>query len=85
MVLRRWRKGGGVIALFPDVLASMDGLLMSYQQVGQHGAADYQHVISKTLPVPVAEPDQERDELLAELQAIGYNPVGKQRRARIRR
>lgn len=31
---------GDVIALFPDEVADMHGNIMSYQRIGQHGAAD---------------------------------------------
>lgn len=74
VVLRRWRNGGDVIALFPKSPATLDGLATSYRHVGQHGAADYQHVISMTVPVTVSEPDPERDALLDELRSVGYAP-----------
>jgi len=80
VVLRRWRKGGAVIALFPELPATMDGLVTSYQHVGQHGAADYRHVMSRTVPVPVGEADQERNDLLDEFRSIGYNPRVRRRR-----
>jgi hypothetical protein len=80
VVLRRWRKGGDVIALFPELPATVDGLVTSYQHLGQHGAADYHHVISQTAPVPLDGPDRERDELLAELSSIGYQPAARPHR-----
>ncbi len=59
---------GGVVALFPAIPADPVGRCSSYMQVGQHGAADYWHVISNTRP---ASPDGYRD-LMFELTGIGY-------------
>lgn len=85
VVLRRWRKGGDVIALFPELPATPDGMVTSYQHVGQHEAADYDHVLTRTVPVPLAGPDRERDDLLGELNSIGYHSAARLRRARRRR
>ena len=59
---------GDVVALFPAIAADLDGRCSSYMHIGQHGAADYQHVIGRTRP---ARPDEYR-ELLVELGGIGY-------------
>jgi hypothetical protein len=76
VVFRVWpdHNGGDVIALFPDVPYDnhTPGRVESYQHIGQHGAADYNHVIAATRP---ATPD-EYAPLLAELQQIGYNVQG---------
>ena len=82
--LRRWRKEGGIVALFPEMPAT-EGLVTSYAHAGQHGAADYTHVMGKTMPVPLEGPDQERDDLLDELRSIGYNPLVRRRRKGARR
>jgi hypothetical protein len=69
-VFRVFRSGGDVLALFPEIPDSVGkpAECMSYQHIGQHGAADYQHCISMTRPaLPV-----EYAELLAELGQIGY-------------
>lgn len=60
---------GGVIALFPTIPADLQGRCLSYMHVGQHGAADYQHVVSRTRP---ASPGECAD-LVAELTGIGYS------------
>ena len=72
-VLRRWRKGhgnGGIIALFPGDHTTNSGCRY-YEHNGQHGAADYGLVITKTRPVDLADPDAV--DLIAELKGIGYN------------
>ncbi len=77
VVFRRWRDGE-VIALFPDDTNPHDGTVTSYMHIGQHGAADYGHVISATHP---ARPSEYRD-LLAELKAISYMDLRVMRRIR---
>ena len=64
----RMYPGGDVIALFPAIPADLQGNCLSYQHVGQHGAADPGHVTSHTRP---ATPDEYRDPM-AELTGIGY-------------
>ena len=69
VIFRVWKDNQEVIALFPEVPADINGFLCSsYQHVGQHGAADYDLVISRTTP---AKPDQYR-ELQKELETLGY-------------
>jgi hypothetical protein len=69
VVFRRWRDGGGVIALFPELPADIHGIYCdSYMHVGQHGGADYHGVVQQTDP---ATPE-ESDALAAELTRIGY-------------
>jgi hypothetical protein len=69
---------GDVIALMPDLIDNYHGDCTSYQHVGQHGAADYDHVIRATRPATVAE----YAPLLNELRVIGYNvrPIARRRR-----
>ena len=72
VVFRRWRDGGGVIALFPELPADSHGTYCdSYEPVGQHGGADYHGVVRQTAP---ATPE-ESTALAAELQQIGYRLV----------
>jgi hypothetical protein len=76
VILRRWRTGHkDVLALMPYIPAGLpwQPLVTSYQHVGQHGAADYHHVIRQTVPVDESEPDA--IELLAELRSLGYMPL----------
>ncbi len=69
VVFRVWKRGGGVLALFPNLPADVRGILCSsYSHVGQHGAADYYRCVQSTRP---AIPD-EYGPLVAELERIGY-------------
>ncbi len=75
VVFRKWRKGYQVsplceiIALFPH-LKARDSSCQSFEHVGQHGAADYQHCILNSVP---AKPD-EYASLMKELEDVyGYN------------
>lgn len=55
VVFRKWKDGGDIVALFPDILADDTGSIVSYIHVGQHGAANYQHCISKSVPATAEE------------------------------
>lgn len=69
VVFRRFLKGGDVIALMPDLPADTAGrLCVSYQHIGQHGAASYRHVIAASRPASGAEVES----LRRELERIGY-------------
>jgi hypothetical protein len=69
-VFRVW-PNGEVIALFPATAAgSQYGDCICYQHFGQHGSADYGHVVRTTRP---AKPEEYAD-LLAELTTVGYDP-----------
>lgn len=69
VVFRRWKDGGEVIALFPELPADAHGYFCdTYMQVGQHGGADYYGVIRESFPVRPSE-----SAILArELRRIGY-------------
>ena len=61
---------GEIIALFAEEPADAEGkLCSSYLHVGQHGAADYHHVIRNSKP---AKPDEYAD-LQKELEGLGYS------------
>lgn len=64
----RRQRDGDIIALFPTIPADPQGHCLSYQRVGQHGAADPGHVMAHTRP---AAPD-EYASLMSELAGIGY-------------
>ena len=72
VVFRKWTGKdfkGDIIALFPEIPASNDGYLcQSYEHIGQHGAADYNHCLTKTVPADQAE----YADLKKELESIGY-------------
>lgn len=62
-------KDGEIIALFPaEKWNRNDNTCTSYVHVGQHGAADYDYVVSRT---SLATPEEYAD-LKAELERIGY-------------
>ena len=67
VVFRTWKDTGDVIALFPGIPEPGD-MVSSYMHVGQHGAADYEHVIAATRP----STEQEYEDLAAELEDLGY-------------
>lgn len=66
VIFRLWRKS--VIALFPYEIADMKGNCLSYQHVGQHGAANYSAIIYESCP---AHPTEFAD-LKTELEKLGY-------------
>ena len=71
VIFRRWpaKTGYGVIALFPAMPGTNDPHTCgSYEHVGQHSAADPQHVISATRS---ARPAEYR-KLERELTSLGY-------------
>lgn len=75
VVFRKWRNGN-VLALFPyELCDSVGKQCMSYEHVGQHGAADYSHCIDSTVP---ALPSQYQA-LYKELESIGYDLEVKQK------
>lgn len=75
VVFRKYRDGE-IIALFPTLPGGRPGECMSYVHLGQHGAADYGHVIRSTFP---ARPDEYTD-LQAELVRVGYDDLQVYRR-----
>lgn len=77
VVFRVFKDGGDVLALFPFEKHDSDNC-MSYQHVGQHGAADYIHCISITRP---ATPDEYK-KLEQELKSIGYELEIRQRKSK---
>lgn len=67
VIFRIW-PNGDVIALFPDIETGLFSC-NSYEHVGQHGAADYRHVVERTKQATIAE----YADLAVELTRIGYN------------
>lgn len=71
-VIFRKYKDGEIIALFPMVLfAKNPSLCQCYVKVGQHGSAHPEATVHATKP---AKPE-EYDELLKELERIGYDDI----------
>lgn len=78
VVFRRY-PDGQLIALFPDIpWSGQRSETTSYMHIGQHGAADYSHVVATTKPAT----EGEYGDLLAELKAIGYDDLCIVQRAR---
>ena len=72
VIFRKWPVGCEIIALFPQIAASVDGhLCESYMHVGQHSSANPAVIVRDTTP---ATP-KEFIKLKRELRQIGYNPV----------
>lgn len=69
MLFRVWRDS--LIALMPYEPADTDPrTCMSYQTIGQHGAADPLGIVQDSRPATPAE----REPLLTELHSMGYLP-----------
>jgi hypothetical protein len=59
---------GQVFALFPHEVES-NGMVTSYQHIGQHSSADYDHCIKTSRPAT----EEEYKSLKSELESFGYN------------
>jgi hypothetical protein len=68
VIFRKFKDDGSIIALFPEEIADHKGNCMSYMHVGQHSAADYNGLMTITVP---ANPVEHRA-LRQELENIGY-------------
>lgn len=79
VVFRKFKKGGDIVALFPEQRYSpFDYTIDSYQHVGQHGAADYAYVLT----ISRLAGEDEYQPLLAELKSIGYDDLQVMKRCR---
>ena len=78
VVFRKWKDNGAIIALFPfEKDWESSPFCVSYMHNGQHGDADYDHVISKT----VRATPEEYEDLRMELENfVGYDLVIRERR-----
>lgn len=80
-VVFRVDREGNIFALFPELSADIgERYCVSYQQVGQHGGADYSHCIHTSRP---AKPE-ESALLREELETIGYSLDERKRHTRSR-
>ncbi len=71
VIFRVWPRegGGGVIAIFPEVLGDFSPYTCSsYEHVGQHAACDPFELMAKTRPAT----EQESADLAEELRRAGY-------------
>lgn len=70
VIFRQFRKGGDIIAFFPELPGDLSPLTcLCYQFIGQHGAADYYGLLPATRPCNLLEAAA----LHAELESLGYN------------
>ena len=60
---------GTIFALMPYDIQNRNGLISSYQHVGQHSSADYNHCIKSSKPATEIEYTQ----LKNEMESLGYN------------
>lgn|SRR4030067_2508294 len=67
VIFRYWRND--VIALFPYEIADMKGNCLSYQHIGQHGAANYSAIVYESRPATPTE----YAAIQSELEKLGYN------------
>ncbi len=64
VIFRKFRSGKKeIIALFPYVTERNFGECSSYMHIGQHGTADYMHIMKITKPVRPAECNDLKTEL----------------------
>lgn len=87
-IIRRWKKTGDLIAIFPDVVAvfatkNEPERYQTYMHIGQHGACSWPGIKEATRPVLVRpnEPTKKGGSpvfnqyaLLSELENVGYLP-----------
>ena len=77
VIFRKWKSSehisglGDIIALFPELPADIGASCASFEHFGQHGAADYNSVIRRTVP---ATPEEYAD-LKAELEGPNYGYI----------
>jgi len=72
VIFRKWNRKdfkGDIIALFPYDVWSYRGDVTSYEHIGQHGGAEYNHCINMTVPAK----EEDFKDLKEELEYIGYN------------
>ena len=65
VIFREIKEDGSIIAIFPDFKESEKSFL-SYQHIGQHGAACKEFYLKDTIPT------KDYKELLSELERVGY-------------
>lgn len=68
VIFRKFKQGNNVIAFFPDQVYRE--YVMSYQHIGQHGNADYNHCLSIT---SLATPEEYKDLFHELTKRVGYD------------
>jgi hypothetical protein len=73
VIFRVWNNknfcGDHILALFPHEVCEYNGNVTSYEHVGQHGGANYNHCIN----VSKHAKETEYKDLFEELESIGYD------------
>ncbi len=81
VIIRQYRKGGELIAIFPEEPGSHEAwTCMCYQVVGQHGHGDVNGIVEATKLVDLTLPYAQ--EFIKELEGIGYNLEFKKKASR---
>jgi hypothetical protein len=77
VIFRKWNHNKDIIAFFPHEfwMQGNTRLCQSYEHIGQHGGAEYNHCLKSTTP---AKP-KEYASLKKELEGIGYNLLVRKR------
>lgn len=74
VIFRRWTSPSTInkciFALFPYVINDIEGNIMSYEHIGQHGGANYYHCMKRSVPATEEEYKDAYDELT---NYCGYN------------
>lgn len=90
VIFRRWKgaRHSNAIALFPDLPGTMNvATCLSYERIGQHGAADLSFVIFDTRPAHGNDVEELREELtragydLREVRRVPRDSLAKRRAA----
>ena len=68
-VIFRNNQTGDIFALFPYLINTNEGSVMSYEHIGQHSGADYDFCVKETIPAK----ENEYKDLFEGLESIGYN------------
>lgn len=78
VVFRYDKKADEILAVFPELSSRANYSVLCYAHIGQHFEASHPHIIETTKPATI----EQYGELLAELEAIGYDDLRVVKRCR---
>lgn len=78
VIFRYDKKADEVLAIFPELCISANYYTLCYAHIGQHFEASYPQIIATTQPATI----EQYSELLAELEAVGYDDLRVMKRCR---
>jgi hypothetical protein len=78
VVFRYDKKADEVLAVFPELGSRANYCVTCYAHTGQHFEASHPHIIETTQPATI----EQYGELLAELEAVGYDDLRVVKRCR---